>query len=255
VLEELASVARMEDVPRLRGHLGAFLFTGDDVEKPVGVLSGGEKARLALAKMLLRPANFLVLDEPTNHLDVEACEVLEEALREYAGTFVVISHDRSFLNALATRVVEVRAGQLREFPGNYDTYLRASEAAASGRGAVAGHGAPHLQDGRPSAGAAAAESPPDKAMRQAARAEDRERRREREKKSKQLERLEAQIATGEKGLEEIGWRLADPDVYKDGERVRALEAERAAAQARVDSAYKEWERLAAELETVNLAGA
>jgi ATP-binding cassette subfamily F protein 3 len=252
VLEELAAAARIEDIPRLRGHLGAFLFTGADVDKKVGVLSGGEKARLALAKMLLRPANFLVLDEPTNHLDVEACEVLEQALREYAGTFVVISHDRTFLNALATRVVEVRAGQLREFPGNYDAYLRAAEA-SSGAGAIAGHGAPHLEDGRPQAAVAAADLPPDKATRQAHRVLDRERKREREKKTKQLERLEGEIASAEKGLEEIGWRLADPEVYKDGERARALEAERAAAQASVEARYRDWERLAAEIEALEPA--
>ncbi len=260
VLEELASLARTEDVPRLRGHLGAFLFTGSDVEKKVSVLSGGEKARLALAKMLLRPANFLVLDEPTNHLDVEACEVLEQALREYQGSFVVISHDRTFLNALATRVVEVRAGQLREFPGNYDAYLLASQAAASGPGAVAGHGSPHLQDGRPQAvrseiDQGGVDAAPDKATRQATRLQDRERRREREKKAKQLEKLEALIANGEKGLEEIGWRLADPEVYKEGERVRALEAERVAAQAAVEALYRDWERLAAEIEALDQAPA
>lgn len=255
VLEELASVASTDDVPRLRGHLGAFLFTGDDVEKKVSVLSGGEKARLALAKMLLRPANLLVLDEPTNHLDVEACEVLEEALRGYEGTFVVISHDRTFLNALATRVVEVRAGRLREFPGNYDAYVRASDAAA-GPGAVAGHGAPHLQDGRPrAAGAATPEPAADKASRQAVRAQERERRREREKKAKQLGKLEAQIAGNEKSLEDLGWRLADPVAHRDGERMRSLEAERAAAQAAVEALYREWERLAAEVEALDQAPA
>src|SRR4029453_16665623 len=110
------------DVPRLRSHLGAFLFSGDDVEKKVAVLSGGEKARLALPKMLLRPRNFLGLDEPTNHLDVESCVVLEDALRGYTGTMLFISHDRDFIDPLATRVVEVRAGELRSYPGNYSDY-------------------------------------------------------------------------------------------------------------------------------------
>ncbi|MDX1650755.1 MAG: ABC-F family ATP-binding cassette domain-containing protein, partial [Myxococcota bacterium] len=139
VLEELAAVARTEDVPRLRGHLGAFLFSGDDVEKKVGVLSGGEKARLALARMLLRPVNVLVMDEPTNHLDVDACVVLEQALRAYGGTLVFISHDRDFLDALATRVVEVRGGRLREFLGNYSDYRRKLAAEGHAASTAAAH--------------------------------------------------------------------------------------------------------------------
>ena len=254
VLEEIASVARLEDVPRLRGQLGAFLFSGDDVEKKVGVLSGGEKARLALAKMLLRPANLLVLDEPTNHLDVEACEVLEEGLREWEGTLVVISHDRAFLNAVATRVVEVRAGRLREFPGNYDAYF-ASLAAAErpeGRGAVSGHGTPHLEDGRPGAAATAA-APPGREARRASREEERERRKARERAARRIGELEAAILERERALEAIGWRLADPALWREVEQALALEAERSATQAALEALYREWERLAAEVEALDQA--
>ncbi|HME73234.1 MAG TPA: ATP-binding cassette domain-containing protein, partial [Myxococcota bacterium] len=256
VLEELSSAARNDDIPRLRGHLGAFLFSGEDVEKKVSVLSGGEKARLALAKMLLRPANFLVLDEPTNHLDVDACEVLEEALREYQGTLALISHDRSFLNAVATRVVEVRAGQLREFLGNYDEYQRASaEVATPGRGAVAGHGAPHAVENAPSPLA-----PQDPEGTQASgrkrpgapgRQEEHLRRKARDKTAKRIASIEADILVRESALETLSWKRGDPEVYKNGEKVRALEAERAAAKDAIDLLYREWERLAAELEALD----
>jgi ATP-binding cassette subfamily F protein 3 len=258
VLEELASVAQNEDVPRLRGHLGAFLFSGEDVDKKVSVLSGGEKARLALAKMLLRPTNFLVLDEPTNHLDVDACEVLEDALREYQGTLALISHDRSFLNAVATRVVEVRAGQLREFLGNYDEYQRASaEAIAPGRGAVSGHGAPHAVEAAPSGPMTRAqeevevprptpEGPP-------ARQAQRLRRKARDKTAKRIEAIESAILVRENALETLNWKLGDPEVYKNGDKVRALEAERSAAKDAIDLLYREWERLAAELEALDEA--
>jgi ATP-binding cassette subfamily F protein 3 len=231
VLEELEAVASFDDVPRLRSHLGAFLFSGDDVQKRVSVLSGGEKARLALAKMLLRPSNVLVLDEPTNHLDVEACEVLEEALAGYAGTLVFISHDRDFLNALATRVVEVRGGALREFLGNYDAYLAKLREEAERASSPPGSGA------RPGNGAA-----------ESGAQRSREERKARERLQRRLARLEEQIGEKEAQLEELAARLGDADVYSDHERLREVEAERDAVKDEVAALYAQWETLAAALE-------
>jgi ATP-binding cassette subfamily F protein 3 len=228
VLEELARGAALEDHPRLRSHLGAFLFPGDDVQKKVSVLSGGEKARLALAKLLLRPSNVLVLDEPTNHLDVSACEVLESALVGYTGTLVVISHDRAFLNAVATRVIEVRGGTLREFPGSYDDYLRRAGGAGASPAADAGPPRP-----RPPGAA-------NEARREEKRAAERSRRR--------FSALEAEIAERESALEALTFRLSDPEVWRDAEQARRLSADRDALRATLDGLYPEWERLAVLLE-------
>src|SRR5947209_12815289 len=125
VLEELEAVAPEAARTRLRTVLGSFLFSGDSVEKKIAVLSGGEKARLALAKMLTRPAALLCLDEPTNHLDLVSREVLEAALAGFPGTIVFISHDRYFINRIATSVVEVAEGRLVTYLGDYDDYLAA----------------------------------------------------------------------------------------------------------------------------------
>jgi ATP-binding cassette subfamily F protein 3 len=233
-------VASIDDVPRLRGHLGAFLFSGDDVQKQVAVLSGGEKARLALAKMLLRPSNFLVLDEPTNHLDVAACEVLEDALADYQGTLLFISHDRAFINALATRVVEVRDGVLRDYKGNYDDFERSAAATAPAAGA-------------PSQAPLPGEPAPAKEVRIAAREQDKQRSRQQARARKRLAAVEQEIAQHESALEQLGWRLGDPEVHRDGAAVRALEGERSELRGRVEALYREWERLAAELEAAQQA--
>ncbi|MCB9357167.1 MAG: ATP-binding cassette domain-containing protein [Calditrichaeota bacterium] len=123
VLEEAEAENRSMSQSELRGLLGAFLFQGDDVHKRVKVLSGGEKSRLALAKLLLRPANFLILDEPTNHLDMASQDVLLDALKHYGGTLLIVSHDRFFLDRLVGRVLELEAGRLRDWPGTLSDFL------------------------------------------------------------------------------------------------------------------------------------
>jgi ATP-binding cassette, subfamily F, member 3 len=124
MLDDISSIAPRIPQADLRGLLGCFLFSGDDAFKPLGVLSGGERNRYALARILVSPANFLLLDEPTNHLDLRAKEVLLEAIRKFTGTVIFVSHDRYFLDALGTRVFEVEGGTVHVYPGNYEDYLR-----------------------------------------------------------------------------------------------------------------------------------
>src|SRR5689334_22911193 len=110
-------------VPMIRNILGGFLFAGDDIYKRAGVLSGGERTRLAVARMLLRPANTLLLDEPTNHLDLDSKDVLLEALADFGGTLIFVSHDRYFVDRLATKIVEVGHGTIEVYPGTYEQFL------------------------------------------------------------------------------------------------------------------------------------
>ncbi len=124
VFEALQEVLPLENIGVIRNLLAAFLFQGDDVDKRIANLSGGEKSRVVLAKLLARPLNFLVLDEPTNHLDILSREVLLEALQKFEGTVLLVSHDRHFLRALATRIFEINLGELRIYEGNYDYYLQ-----------------------------------------------------------------------------------------------------------------------------------
>ncbi len=123
VYQTLAGDAPIHMVPAIRNILGGFLFSGDDVDKPVRVLSGGERTRLAVARMLLRPSNTLLLDEPTNHLDLDSKDVLLEALEDFGGTLIFVSHDRYFVDKLASKVIEIRDGQALLYPGNYEEWL------------------------------------------------------------------------------------------------------------------------------------
>jgi ATP-binding cassette subfamily F protein 3 len=261
VLEEVAGIAPPEVQPRLRAILGAFLFTGDEVEKPVAVLSGGEKSRLALAKMLLRPANLLCLDEPTNHLDVAAREVLEEALEQFDGTMLFISHDRYFINRAATKVVEVRDGRLWEFLGDYDYYLeKRQEQRGSGDGQQPAEGS-RQQAGDQRQRAPVFSPPQTRADRRGrtgnlrpkeearAGADGRQRRsREAGLLRARLKELESEIAKKEARLQDLSDQMANPDLYRDGERARQVSRERKALEAEVGTLYGKWEELALRLE-------
>jgi len=240
VLEEVERVAPQAAQTRLRTLLGAFLFSGDAVDKRVAVLSGGEKARLALAKMLVRPAALLCLDEPTNHLDLASREVLEEALAEFPGTIVFISHDRYFINRIATRVLEVASGALTSYPGDYDDYLVATARAAESTPARS----PELP-ARPSPAPAAA--PAD----QRSRVEGRRGRASGAVRAlrRRLEEVERQIHDLEERLRQFAEALSDPALYKDGDHVRALTTERKTAEEQVAWLMREWEELSVELST------
>jgi ATP-binding cassette subfamily F protein 3 len=273
VLDELEAVAPESTHTRLRTILGAFLFSGDSVDKKVAVLSGGEKARLALARMLVRPAALLCLDEPTNHLDLASREVLEAALASFPGTIVFISHDRYFINRIATVVVEVAGGVLTRYPGSYDDYLdskvrgvggessgAAGEAPGGARnpdqrvrdsarppgprpprpGVVAGERERRGQKAPAAASPAAAVGPVARIVRKTPTAEVKELRR-------RVEELERQIHALEQKIAQIGATLTDPKLYLDGDRVRAVSRERKVAEEEMTGLLREWEEVSTAL--------
>ncbi len=233
VLEELEMADPQSAIGRLRSILGSFLFSGDQVDKRVAVLSGGEKARVALAKMLVRPAALLCMDEPTNHLDLASKEVLEEALATFNGTIVFISHDRYFINRIATHVVEVGRGRLTTHLGNYDEYLERKA------GVEAAPAPPNPREHS----AGSKPSPPRSAPRPSRKGLEREIKAIKER----LQGIETQISAMERRLEEIGLALADPDLYRDGERVREIAQARKVAEQKVAWLMKEWEDLSLQL--------
>lgn len=234
VLTTVNDVAAGLGTTRLRSLLGAFLFRGEDVFKPVGVLSGGERNRLALARMLLRPFNFLILDEPTNHLDMRSKSVLSRALAQYAGTFVVVSHDRDFLDPLVTKVIEVKNHGLRVFLGNVSDYLAAT--------------ADERAREREAFSAVPAKKP--------SASDPRERRRASAERAKRLAPLrkkigetEARIAALEAELEERETAMAAPEFFaRDGDSVKADMARYDAVKQEIAESYAAWEALSVELE-------
>ena len=230
VLEEALSAAPMDRKGEVRGLLGSFLFTGDDVLKKVGVLSGGEKNRLALAKMLLRDFNFLLLDEPTNHLDMESKRILADALAAYGGTYLIVSHDRAFLDPIVEMVYELSPSGLRAYPGNMSSYVEKIRA-----------------EGRLSLKNAPASKKPASAYRER-KAEAARRRAEISALKKDVARLECEIAGAEAELSKIEAEMSEADFFRRGARCASAAEAYNALKSEIEELYSEWERVSALLE-------
>jgi ATP-binding cassette, subfamily F, member 3 len=246
--EELLADAPYDMVPQLRDILGAFLFSGDDIHKKVAVLSGGERNRLALAKLLLRPSNLLLMDEPTNHLDLFSKEVLLEALKHFPGTVVFVSHDRHFIDGLATRVVEVAGGKLENYYGDYEYYLEKSGQAAASIvadtvGQLAGGKGVAPQVPLPLEGIPSPVGD-SKLSRQQQREEEKQRQKEERARGKRLAEIENSIGAKESELAELESAMAEPDFFKDVEAARIAGERHASLTAEISALYEAWERAA-----------
>jgi ATP-binding cassette subfamily F protein 3 len=288
-LEFLEADAPTALIPRIRDMLGAFLFRGDDIYKGVSVLSGGEKSRLALLKMLLRPVNLLILDEPTNHLDIYSKDIFLDTLKKFSGTVIFVSHDRAFMESLSTKTLELRAapsgspetsqdaGKHRLFYGNYAYYLERLEREAGdsyaainavgtiGNAATArdnasyGSGDPGVAAVAGSNASPAAPLPRTILVKAGSApvlsaAEQREALKQKQALIRRLERQEEEILAELETLEAekaaLEAELGKPEVYSSGERARAVKARLDAAAMAAEGKSREWEAKAEELARV-----
>lgn len=262
VLEYIENQAPLELIPRVRDMLGSFLFRGDDVFKTLDVLSGGEKSRLALLQLLLKPVNLLILDEPTNHLDLHSKDVLLGALESFGGTVVFVSHDRGFIQSLATRVLELSppaeagsgadacvtsCGRARNFPGSYEYYLERLAAEAAGLEVTPPSGSGKTSSTNPSK-----QDTADGANALSAGAlkyeEQKKLKNQRRKLEKEEERLMEEIAAAEDEKQELENQLAQPEVYSDGEKSRQVQEAIEALDVKIQELTTAWEEVSAQLE-------
>lgn len=246
VLETLSHVNNELSVTQTRSLLGAFLFRGDDVDKKVGVLSGGEKSRVALAKMIATPANLLILDEPTNHLDIQSQEVLQEAMRQYDGSIIVVSHNRYFANSFVGKVLEIKGGQGTIFDGNIDYYLHKTHAEStslSQKMATAFKNVPGSQV-------------PDKSAKKGK--ESRKLQADlRQQKNREIAPFKKIVGRCEPEIEQLEGRkiqleqaMADPALYQDQDRFAELNNEYTALNRKLKRSYVEWEQAQAGIEEI-----
>ncbi|MDY3770832.1 MAG: ABC-F family ATP-binding cassette domain-containing protein [Lachnospiraceae bacterium] len=221
---------------QIRNTLAAFLFTGDDVFKKISELSGGERGRVSLAKLMLSNANFLILDEPTNHLDITSKEILEQALNDYEGTVLYVSHDRYFVNQTATRILDLYNKQFYSFAGNYDYYLEKKDVVEQPSGAVQ----PNGQATTAGANTDAAESASDSKLSWQQQKEEQALKR---KKENRLRKCEDDIAALEDEIAQLNEQMADPAIATDVAKLQELSKKQTALQETLEQRYEEWEEL------------
>lgn len=254
VLETVEQVATRGRTLSARDVLGCFLFKGDDVFKKVGVLSGGERSRVALVRMLVRPANFLILDEPTNHLDMRSQDILQQALMEYEGTLLIVSHNRNFLDPIISKTIEFRQGHdPRLFHGNLTYYLDKLEREEQGA-TVKPIQAPKPSPSpsppvQPKKIPAQKESPQPQVNRKEQRKEQAALRQKLGPLQRDLEKLEEEIARIESAQRELSEHLSHPDVATDSDKFQETSHALANLTDKLNQAYSRWDSLTAEIET------
>lgn len=245
ILDTVYHAAREMTVTRVRSLLGAFLFTGDDVEKNVAVLSGGEKSRVALARMLVRPANLMLLDEPTNHLDISSQEVLQEAMAQYEGAVIVVSHNRFFVNSFVNKILEIRDGKATLYEGNVDDYLEKRQKEDNHR--LEGDALLNEQE-------LSAEEELQNQDKKSQRQERAKRRQELAHKlnplKKNVREAEEQIEQLESRKEELEKEMADPELYSQQDRWAELSKEYGTLERRLERQYQNWEEAQEQIESI-----
>lgn len=254
ILDFLEARAPLELVPKLRDMLGAFLFRGDDVYKSLDVLSGGEKSRIALLLLLLSPVNLLVLDEPTNHLDMHSKDVLLNALESFGGTVIFVSHDRGFIESLATKVLHLEEGKYKYYPGNYEYYLEQEEKNNEGGeslplasklmvsiGSTSNFSAPPSSGGSP-------RNAPETSSSKLSWEEQKKRDSEKRKIQKQIQNLEQEIETLENKKSELELKMSNPEVYSNGEKAKSVQNEIEKISKLIEEKTLEWEKITEDLE-------
>lgn len=257
VLETVEEVATREAASSARNFLGCFLFRGDDVFKKVGVLSGGERSRVALVRMLVKPANFLILDEPTNHLDMQSQDVLRTALEQYPGTIVIVSHNRDFLDPLAQKTIEFQPEQKPYvYHGNLSYYLSKKEEqkAAASSSASSGAGSKAIPIPKAAKVAKNTQAAAPSVNRKEQRKREAELRQKRkqvlEPITKKLKVVEGNIAEYEGAKETLVSHMNSPEVASDGEKMQEASAAFQAVSTKLENAYSDWAELSEQIETL-----